>query len=118
MKQRVILNHCAYGVYSPHFNKGFSRPHHLEGKACKTGLCGQAWSFPLFDPMNKANFVPLQRVKYDGMEKNVKQEKKSMDCPLFLRYKSLNDACMPYISKILLKIKGLLFLFLDNGRVC
>ena len=24
---------------------------------------------------NKANFDPLQRVKYDGLEKNVKQEK-------------------------------------------
>ena len=30
-------------------NKGFSRPRHLQGKGCKTGLCGQAWSFPLFD---------------------------------------------------------------------
>ena len=32
-------------------NKGFSRPRHLQGKGCKTGLCRQAWSFPLFDPM-------------------------------------------------------------------
>ena len=32
-------------------NKGFSRPRHLQGKVCKTGLCGQAWSFPPFDPM-------------------------------------------------------------------
>ena len=24
---------------------------HLQEKGCKTGLCGQAWSFPLFDPM-------------------------------------------------------------------
>ena len=32
-------------------NKGFSRPRHLQGKGCKTGLCGQAWRFPLFDPM-------------------------------------------------------------------
>ena len=31
-------------------NKGFSRPRHPQGKG-KTGLCGQAWSFPLFDPM-------------------------------------------------------------------
>ena len=33
----------------------------------------------------------------------------------FSWYKSLNDACMPYISKILLKIKSFL-LFLANGR--
>ena len=33
------------------FNKGFSILRHLQGKGCKTGLCGQAWSFPLFDPM-------------------------------------------------------------------
>ena len=32
-------------------NKGFSILRHLQGKGCKTGLCGQAWSFPLFDPM-------------------------------------------------------------------
>ena len=32
-------------------NKGFSRSHHLKGKGCKTGMCRQAWSFPLFDPM-------------------------------------------------------------------
>ena len=32
-------------------NKGFSTLRHLQGKGCKTGLCGQAWSFPLFDPM-------------------------------------------------------------------
>ena len=32
-------------------NKGFSILPHLQGKGCKTGLCGQAWSFPLFDPM-------------------------------------------------------------------
>ena len=31
-------------------DRGFSRPRHLQGKRCKTGLCGQAWSFPLFDP--------------------------------------------------------------------
>ena len=32
---------------------------------------------------NKANFNPLQRVKYDGLEKNVKQEKKCMEFLLF-----------------------------------
>ena len=35
----------------PHTNKGFSILRHLQGKGCKTGLCGQAWRFPLFDPM-------------------------------------------------------------------
>ena len=41
------------GRAPPHhpLSKGFSRPRHLQGKWCKTGLCGQAWSFPLFDPM-------------------------------------------------------------------
>ena len=34
-----------------HSNKGFSRPRHLQAKGCKTGMCRQAWSFPLFDPM-------------------------------------------------------------------
>ena len=33
----------------------------------------------------------------------------------FSSYKSLNDACMPYILKMLLKIKSLL-LFLANGK--
>ena len=32
-------------------NNGLSRQRHLQGTGCKTGLCGQAWSFPLFDPM-------------------------------------------------------------------
>ena len=36
---------------------------------------------------------------------------------LFYRYKSLNDACMPYIFKILVKIKSLL-LIVANGRAC
>ena len=43
-----VINH---GAFSSGMNKGFSRPRHLQGKGCKTGLCGQAWSFPLFDPM-------------------------------------------------------------------
>ena len=40
-------------LYRPEvvLNKGFSILRHLQGKGCKTGLCGQAWSFPFFDPM-------------------------------------------------------------------
>ena len=66
---------------------------------------------------NKANFDPLQQVKYDGLEKNVKQEKNVWIVLLFLIFKSVTDACMPYILKILLKNKSFL-LFLANGRDC
>ena len=43
------------------------------------------------------------------------QEKECMDCIFTIH--TLNDACMPYIFKILLKIRSLL-IFLANGRAC
>ena len=61
LKARIL-----YGQIS---NKGFSRPRHLQVKGCKTGLCGQAGVFLSLTLCNKANFDPLQRVKYDGLEK-------------------------------------------------
>ena len=65
---------------------------------------------------DKANFDPLQQVKYDGIEK-MWNRKEMSGLSYFSWYKSLNNACMPYILKTLLKIKSLLS-FLANGRAC
>ena len=48
----------------------------------------------------KADVDPLQRVKYHG-----------------IKQKLHNGACVSYILKVLLKIKGLL-IFFANGRAC
>ena len=63
-------------------NKGFSRPRHLQGKGCNTGCADKLGVFLSLTLCNKANFDPLQKVEYDGLEK-CETGKKCRDCPLF-----------------------------------
>ena len=55
----------------------------FRGMGAKLACADKLGVFLSLTLCNKANFDPLQRVKYDGLEKNVKQEKKCMDRPLF-----------------------------------
>ena len=64
------------------FNKGFSRPRHLREKGAK--LADKLGVFLSLTLCNKANFDPLQHAEYDGLEKNVKQEKNAWIVFFFL----------------------------------
>ena len=105
---------CPYPMVSP--LRDFPDHATFREKGTKLACADKLGVFLSLTICKKANFDPLKNSQICWHCK-MRNRKKMYELFTFSGYKSVTDACMPYILKILLKIKSLL-LFLANGRAC